>query len=131
MTELGPFGIRCDMACAVVPPDPTRLVVAGCLSVDYHRDAWLSLDTGETFSQIELPNMLRPCCTLVQKPPGLLVAARGDKHGHLVFWELNISPDSSPPVASLELLDSEQQDMIFELGGQTLRPPRISIDLEL
>lgn len=138
MTEQAPFGPRCDVACAVVPPDPMGLVVAGGISVDYHRDVWLSRDAGETFSAVDIPALLPPCVTLVQLPPDLLCAARS-VHGELVFWKLKFvrSPHDDMAVSSLtlsadlEVLDEYMDDYDPNLGGHMICPPRLSIDVEL
>eukprot|EP00747_Dinoflagellata_sp_TGD_P215254 gnl/TRDRNA2_/TRDRNA2_87971_c0_seq1.p1 gnl/TRDRNA2_/TRDRNA2_87971_c0~~gnl/TRDRNA2_/TRDRNA2_87971_c0_seq1.p1 ORF type:complete len:383 (-),score=33.51 gnl/TRDRNA2_/TRDRNA2_87971_c0_seq1:114-1136(-) len=140
MTENGPFGPRADVSCAVVPPDPMCLVVAGGMSVDYHRDVWLSRDAGETFAQVDMP-MLPTCCTLLQWPPHLLCVSRAQSNGDLVFWKLRFHRDSDDATdakslrnsADLEVLDEDSDEfaLLADLGGQVHRPPRVGIDIEL
>ncbi|CAE8646496.1 unnamed protein product [Polarella glacialis] len=139
MTEQAAFGPRADVACAVVPPDPLALVVAGGVSVDMHRDLWLSRDAGETFSEVTVP-LLPPFVTIVPWPPDLLCAAKSQFEGRLALWKLKldrISDDDRTAgglttTASLESLDDElSNDYDPNMGSQMLRPPRISLDVEL
>ncbi|CAJ1333128.1 unnamed protein product [Effrenium voratum] len=117
------FGARAQVACATVPGKPLVLIVAGGISDDVHRDAWVSQDGGVSFSLLSLTMPIG--CSLMKWPPGLLCASRAVS-GRLGLWSLRLKGSS----AELEPLDEFSQSFDCECSHDFPKPPRFGLDLE-
>eukprot|EP00747_Dinoflagellata_sp_TGD_P019377 gnl/TRDRNA2_/TRDRNA2_127126_c0_seq1.p1 gnl/TRDRNA2_/TRDRNA2_127126_c0~~gnl/TRDRNA2_/TRDRNA2_127126_c0_seq1.p1 ORF type:complete len:507 (+),score=61.53 gnl/TRDRNA2_/TRDRNA2_127126_c0_seq1:41-1522(+) len=91
MNDKAAFGARADVALAAVPGRPLELFVGGGVSVDAHRDLWMSCDGGETFAEVEISGLPRGP-TFRLWPPDILCASRSETPGRLALWRLRLSP---------------------------------------
>lgn len=132
MCERAPFGPRADVACAVVPGDPLKLVVGGGVHLEVNCDLWLSRDAGETFSRVEM-SWLPFGMSLIAWPPDLLCAARlKSTSGTLQLWRLSVGPDGSL-CHDLERVPEGIEDESEEpyLSNTLPRPVRFTLDLQM
>ncbi|CAE8631120.1 unnamed protein product [Polarella glacialis] len=131
MNTKAAFGPRVDVACAVVPGKPLTLVVGGGVSVDAHRDIWLSNDGGETFGPVDAPALPRGAAFRLW-PPDILCAAHSQLPGQLAIWRLQLQDTSGQERAKAELLPVDQAAEEFhEIELQSMpRVPKFALDLQ-
>eukprot|EP00931_Biecheleriopsis_adriatica_P036899 TRINITY_DN21198_c0_g1_i2.p1 TRINITY_DN21198_c0_g1~~TRINITY_DN21198_c0_g1_i2.p1 ORF type:complete len:502 (+),score=82.10 TRINITY_DN21198_c0_g1_i2:63-1568(+) len=131
MNTKAAFGPRADVACAAVPGKPLLLVVGGGISVDVHRDLWLSYNAGDTFGLVEAPLLPRGVSFRLW-PPDIVCAAKASQPGQLAVWRLRIEDASSGSEAKAELLPlDEMSEEYQELELQSLPCiPRFALDLQ-
>lgn len=131
MNTNAPFGPRTDVACAAVPGKPLMLLVGGGVSVDLHRDLWLSCNAGETFGLVDAPSLPRGVSFRLW-PPDILCAAKAAQPGQLAVWRLRISDTSDCNQAKAELLpvNEASQDYTEPELQDIPRIPRFALDLQ-
>lgn len=132
MNPRAPFGPRADPACAVVSGEPLVLVVGGGVSVDIHRDLWLSRNGGENFAAINLPGgqTLPWAASLTPWPPHILCAGRTNMPGRLALWRLRLGAGQNAELESLDKF-SEEAEAEEALASVSLpKPLKLTIDLQ-
>lgn len=131
MNAKAPFGARAAVGCAVVSGEPLTLVVGGGMSVEVHRDLWLSRDGGETFGKMDIPGEFNIPVgfSLTPWPPEMLCATQTRYSGRLSFWKLRLGEGGETGKgAALEAFNEE--DVNEALPDQVPRPPHVTMDFQ-